>query len=570
MAIMIPDVPHTHSEASMEGLMFSALKKLPKDYYVLHSMKIATVKGNTYSENEGDFIIFNQYKGVLCLEAKAGHVKYENGKWYYGNGVPMKQGGPFRQADHFKYRLIDYINEKNRGSIITRCKFVHAVWFPSVSRSSVDEVNLPSDCPKEQVLTKEALENPLPFVDRIFSLNIPIAGGDVVTKLSSTDAKIMIEEILCPHFDIFPINTTEVDIKKIVFHQLLEEQIKVLDFLSEQRSAVINGAAGTGKTMVALEKARRHANFQERVLFLCYNYKLREYLVAHFENEYIDYYTIDGFACKLCNNSFPDYEMLRECLLQKYIDGTFGYKHIIIDEGQDFGFDNIEEASIIDLLESMVVNEIVNGTFYIFYDNLQLVQADKIPGYIRNADCKLTLYRNCRNTINIAKTSLRPISERRPNMMENCIRGTLPTLRFCSSKHDIIASVDRAIANSKAAGYVDTVLLTCKTEGTSWLSDFTKNDTYKEDTRFFTCRKFKGLEADSVILVDVDAEAFYEKNILLFYVGASRARLNLEIISSLNDDECANILQHNFSKVGRIKHPKKELANTLNSIPKVD
>ena len=40
------------------------------------------------------------------------------------------------------------------------------------------------------------------------------------------------------------------------------------------------------------------------------------------------------------------------------------------------------------------------------YDKLQKIQARALPMFIEEADCRLTLYRNCRNTINIATTSL--------------------------------------------------------------------------------------------------------------------------------------------------------------------
>lgn len=57
-----------------------------------------------------------------------------------------------------------------------------------------------------------------------------------------------------------------------------------------------------------------------------------------------------------------------------------------------------------------------------FYDRLQLVQSSHIPKYISEADCKLTLYRNCRNTENIAITSLKPISERTPKLYDGAIK----------------------------------------------------------------------------------------------------------------------------------------------------
>ena len=68
---------------------------------------------------------------------------------------------------------------------------------------------------------------------------------------------------------------------------------------------------------------------------------------------------------------------------------------MIIDEGQDFGKVEIEEEELIELLKMNVIeNEKIHGTFYLFYDKNQMIQSRKVPKYIENADCKLTLYRN--------------------------------------------------------------------------------------------------------------------------------------------------------------------------------
>ena len=50
-----------------------------------------------------------------------------------------------------------------------------------------------------------------------------------------------------------------------------------MDFLDEQLTAAVNGAAGTGKTMIAVEKARRHAAAGERVLFLCFKCTIKRF-----------------------------------------------------------------------------------------------------------------------------------------------------------------------------------------------------------------------------------------------------------------------------------------------------
>ena len=71
---------------------------------------------------------------------------------------------------------------------------------------------------------------------------------------------------------------------------MLSEQKCILNYLTEQKTAVIQGVAGTGKTLIAMEKARRHADAGERVLFLCYNAQLKTYLSENYTHENIDYY----------------------------------------------------------------------------------------------------------------------------------------------------------------------------------------------------------------------------------------------------------------------------------------
>ena len=100
---------------------------------------------------------------------------------------------------------------------------------------------------------------------------------------------------------------------------------------------------------------------------------------------------------------------------------SFPYRHVIVDEGQDFGSDDI--AEVLETMKSIIEETTEDGSFYVFYDKLQLIQARKLPPFLADADCKLTLYRNCRNTENIAKTSLGPISDRAPKLIENCLVG---------------------------------------------------------------------------------------------------------------------------------------------------
>ena len=566
MAIMIPDTPRNFAAASLEGLMFDALQKLPNDYYIFHSFRMISVTNNTLHESETDFVIFNQKYGIICLEAKAGAVEYKDGSWFYASGIKMKHEGPFVQASLNKHKLRQYIERSHSAPLLDKCKFLHGVWFPSITAAMLNSMAFPPDADKNIVLTKEALDNPEPYLGRIYALG---AQKKISTALTDDDVKRMMREVLCPHFNVFPTATFENDLKKMVFHRLLKEQSGILNFLSEQKTAVINGAAGTGKTMIAIEKAQRHANEGEKVLFLCFNTKLRDFLESNYSNCNIDFFTIASLACKKCNSLTANYSILKSWLDDMFFHGKFPYKHIIVDEGQDFGADGIDELEILELLRDIVKDESVNGTFYVFYDRLQLVQAKQIPKYIEDADCKLTLYRNCRNTENIATTSLKVFPKRKPTLIEGGVKG-VPANIYYRTAETSITCLDEVIKEFVSNGIKNLVVLTCKTESESILANVARNGKYQDKYLFTTCRKFKGLEADGVILIDVTSETFNSQNAMLFYVGTSRARIRLGLIAQLNDNDCREILTNCLKFDGKIRNPRRELASALNSIGMIE
>lgn len=565
MAIMIPSKPVEIPVGSHEDEMFIALSKLPDDYYVFHSFMIVTNTEGKLFESETDFIIFNRNKGILCLEAKAGKVYCKKETWYYASGEEMRHGGPYRQADHNKWVLEKYFKKKNMEDIWHKCKALHAVWFPSIDKTYLKTIQLPANADESITLTKEALLNPLPDIERIFAINLP---AGITTNLTDIEARRILDSVLCPSFNLVPAKTSALSIKKASFNRLLKEQINLLNFLEEQPFAVINGVAGSGKTMIAIEKARRHAEDGERVLFLCYNRQLCDFLRKTYPNDFVAYYTIDAFACSFCGTPTPDYEALEERLMSRFYEKKFPYKHIIIDEGQDFGIDRIEEASIIDLLESIVLSEAIGGSFYLFYDKNQLIQGHKIPDYISDADCKLTLYKNCRNTENIAVTSMRPLKNNPvPKMFEGSIKGESPEIFISEDIPTQINAIDRILKKYADQKIEDVVILSCGPDGKSILSPYCTNGEYKRGGRSYrvtTVRKFKGLEADAIILIDVEKNAFLDEDNLLFYVGASRARFYLDIVCSMSEYQCSQAYEKMTGIVP--KNPKRKFASKLNAL----
>lgn len=566
MAIMIPVVPRDYDELSLEGEMFSALSLLPDDYYVIHSFKSVFVEANILHESETDFVVFNPNKGILCLEAKAGNVKYSNGEWQYASGKIMKHGGPYNQAARNKWNLLGILQNSSLKELQRRIKFLHAVWFPSVKSTDLNSTHFPAEFDRNITMTMEALQNPQLYLDKIFDIELD---NHIQTDLSESEVKRLIREIICPEFNIFPASSFDSDLKKITFHRLLKEQQGILNYLVEQKSAVINGAAGTGKTMIAIEKAYRHAKDGEKVLFLCYNAYLKDHLERDYYHKNIDYYTIAGFACKLCKTDSPDFSAANDQLIDMYVAQSFPYMHVIVDEGQDFGQDGIEEANILQTIHDIILYRDDIGSFYIFYDKLQLIQGHHIPQYISDADCKLTLYRNCRNTENIATTSLKPLTERIPKLYEGAVEGSLARLHYRENNDAVALRVADIITGLDQEGIKDVVILTCDTEERSCLATYVKNGKYKKKL-FTTCRKFKGLEADAIVLIDIDVETFSAENVLRYYVGASRARIRLEMVTTMNDESCCYVLENYIHYTKKIKKPRRELALALNALPIVE
>ena len=132
--------------------------------------------------------------------------------------------------------------------------------------------------------------------------------------------------------------------------------------------------------------------------------------------------------------------------------------------------------------------------------------------------------------------------------------GDDPLLCASSSVKELEAFVDREIASLRSRGISDIVVLTCKTEHASRFADcFARKDRLcwkKTKVPVHSCRKFKGLEAEAVILIDVDPTLWEEPALpympapgLLFYTGASRAKFELRIACEMDEAGCESVLE---------------------------
>ena len=144
--------------------------------------------------------------------------------------------------------------------------------------------------------------------------------------------------------------------------------------------------------------------------------------------------------------------------------------------------------------------------------------------------------------------------------------GDLPEIGFCTTKEEVIELLNSEISRCIDTGYNDVTILTCKTEESSIIADCCKDSKYKYKrgyVKFTTCRKFKGLEADAIIVVDIDKNTFAEQGEQLMYVGTSRARFKLSCIVNLSEEECIELLDNKGLK--RNRNTLKSFATAFNS-----
>lgn len=580
MAIMIPNIPFEFDPASLEGEIFNSFAghldaaQGETPYYVFHSYKM----GGVCPIGEVDFVIYHRQKGILCVEAKAGQVNFEDRVWKYGNGLEIHGGaGPYRQAEDAKWALKRIIDENIPG-LSAHFYIGSCVLFSSLSTERFLQIGTDKSVNPEGLfgpennravtLTKECLHDPSKYIGEMMDRGMH-AFHKQHKPLTLDEERKLFGRVLCPRFSVFVSKEEELaDLQDLACLRYTDEQCKILGFLELQNIMAINGRAGTGKTVVAIERAKMMAKRGNRVLFLCYNRNLKEYLSKGNGGLGIDLMTLDELALKY--NTTKD--GLADKLLSIGNTDEFGYRHVVVDEGQDFVYEG-KESDILSAIQMLVTpnGPDSEGSFYVFYDKLQLIQGGKrlkdldLPPFISEAD-HVTLHRNCRNTLEIAKTSLRPWNIE-PTMfgVQNVIPGlqsVKPEMKFLTSGKSLETVLAEEISADKDLYPLDkTVIITCGKvldNGSGNKSVVVENydpetQTYKISHNglklkcgCYTARRFKGLEAEKVILIDFKPEMFADDSsgdARLFYVVATRARKKLVAINTMSADKCRAALK---------------------------
>lgn len=525
--------------------VYNFLSKLNDDFYVFHSVQ--WVKKNhkwktTWKEN--DFLILNKKFGMLVLEVKGGEIHYKNGVFHQINILTRedhildekKKNDPLSQAIDGAYhyrKLFDSIEY----DFANRFPVEVAVWFSGCEiGSEISLFPLAYREVAEAILDATAFKNGAKSIFGVYDFY------NARSKANITDEEFdRVIKLLAQDFDLVAAPSVKKGALDNTFLKLTNEQIGLLDYISEQKAATIQGVAGTGKTIIAKEAAKRFAEEGHKVLFLCFNTLLCADLRHRYINKNVDYHNIHSFVRQYTKLDIYSSTELRVKELQKIDWDDVNYDDVVIDEAQDF-----ENDEIIYFKELM---EVKGGRFLVFYDKNQIMLDKPIPKWINDSECRLVLTKNCRNTYEIAISAYN-IIDVGLNQKIKMIHGDDTTISFVTGEP--IVHLRNLIRHYIAdCGYElgDICILSLKKEGESILNGVTKFGGYNiarernsSSIFFTTARMFKGLESRVIIVVDVDETAFSNDEAKrVFYVACSRATQRLSIFVDGNDAKLKKI-----------------------------
>lgn len=543
MAKMFPQKPLVGTLSNAERKVFYALKDLlSDDYTVFHSIPMYRVheKAGGLIDGEVDFLLAHPNKGLVVMEVKGGGISHEAsaGIWATtdSQGIIYEIKDPFEQAKNYKYLLIHDLRDYPLTRNFTY-RIGHAVWFPDLdlrARSLGLSVQL-----KKITLDASDLSTAHESVSRLFNDSV---GTENTKPLSGAGIDGLIR-YLAPSWEIpCTLSAQLVDEDKQII-EATKSQYRVISLLRRVPRALVSGCAGSGKTLLALEKARRLSEEGQHVLVVCYNKKLAAWIRNILDVE-IDVFHFHGLCTHFClkadlpvpapdplsnQDAFFRYE-LPEALLNALTEVEIRYDAIIVDEGQD-----LYSNWWVPLQE--LLKEGKTGVFYIFFDDNQAI-------YSRDLEFPFSaplfpLNENCRNTKLIHNEVTKFY---KGEIIPQAIgpEGRKPEYIYISNEmaeKQILKQIVKRMVNEENVNPKNITILTPKSYDRSALKDgFKIGDLqlsweHRDQQRIHcsTIHSFKGLESPVIILVELEM-LHPEKRKELLYIGISRARNHLVII----------------------------------------
>ena len=558
MARMIPSIVSPEIKSNAEKKIFEWFQDAPdtEDWVVIHSLGISNHKTVLYGEL--DFFVLAPKLGIFALEVKGGRVSRNGGVWSFTNKynkTTTKTRGPFEQANEGMFSLIEAIKEKYGSQHkLSRLLFGTGVMFPDIVFDDVgtdgeqwqvfDSRNQSVDQYIRTLAkkTRQKWEEHFHFFPK--------------EKLPSASDVRELTKWLRSDFDKAVTIGKKIDYAEEELIKLTNEQLKCIDQLEDNPRCLIKGAAGTGKTLLAIEEVKKAAASGEKVAFFCFNNQLGVWLKQHFSRlpeelqpEYVG--TIHAWLKQVVDGaeieSVPHEGDLANYYAEELPNIAYDalninpicYDRIVIDEAQD-----IIGTSAFYVLDEVLKKGFERGKWVFFGDFTRQAiyntkksakeledELEDVTSFIR---FKLKI--NCRNTKFICDEIKNVTGFDSGKDVWNKISGIAVDHNVYADDEEEIEQIETLVNKLNNNGIKPaeiTILSPNKREysiikyiSSLKIKNYSPNIT--DAITFSTIHAFKGLENKIIIMVDI--ESFEHEQ--LMYVGLSRARIGLFLVES--------------------------------------
>ncbi len=444
---------------------------------------------------------------VLVVEVKGGRLARRNGVWSFQDrfgDIHEKREGPFGQARSGMHALEATLREKLPSA---RPLLGYLVLTPDQQLD--DDV----EWAKEEYLggngmTVSGLERALNRSRQYWR-----AKSDNRTH---ADLYQDLLRVLRPDFDRIPSLGSRTNALECEYVKLAERQYELLQAAEGNDRIVCTGGAGSGKSLLAVEAARRAAAKGQRVILTC-----RSHLLAK------------ALAGMLRDTSVA-------CMPLSRADGLPPYDVLFVDEAQDL----MDTDSYV-ALDALVIGGWDRGRWRVFCDPNNQANVDgrldlRVLQELRVAATSIDLPYNCRNTSTIVLQT----QEMTGADLGVARAGQGPPVEYakCATDSDAAALLDAHLKRLRRdeIPLSEVAVVTLRTEAS--LSAAVDTRAYRSgllvrpddaapssrsgSATLFTVAEIKGLEAAHVCVVDVEG-LNDQAAIAHLYVAMTRARISL-------------------------------------------
>lgn len=505
--------------------VYNALKSgLPRTWYAWHSLRL--MDGGR--SGEGDFVIAAPGRGFLALEVKGGNIEQRDGRWFQ-NGVAMKHT-PRSQAFEFVRKLVRRLERAGCsppaygvGTCFPDVAFDAAPDEDDLNRTTIGKRDLPWIGERLQTLIDYTMPPPRP------------ARGEWIEQLHKIWGETWLPSLaLCPRERIAE------------SHAKLDEcQILVLSMLERAPYLLVEGGAGTGKTLIAREAARRFAEKGARVLMVCFTNALADWIRRSIDSPGVEVWALGKLALEYARRAHLDATEPKDkegwdSLLMAVTERATptlrpDWDFVVLDEAQDFS-----------MADWMFALELAKGKrLWVFHDPGQHFWPDRpLPAEVASLTPIVLpdAYRCPAGILALANCyrDNRGLDSCKETVREALQNGTIGIVS-CPSVSSIRDKIANEIAKFRSAGFRlnDIAIVSVRGQtggGTFGLSRIgayrlVAADDPRAESEIIddTFLRFKGLERPAVIVTDL--HLIREPRAVRMYIALTRALAAVRIVA---------------------------------------